>query len=248
MKKVELVPLLGIPKAEPNDNISLLILEALKRKKINLCSNDVIVIAHKIVSIAENRFVDIGSIIPKRKAISLSKKTNVSPEMCQLIIDNSKKVIKYKKNLIISENNLGIITANAGIDGSNIKDKKSVVLLPVNPNKSAMKIAHGINANSKRNIGIIISDSIGRPWRYGLTQISIGSYGVLPIKKYKKDLYGRSLNETEVPITDELASAAGLLMEKDIGVPVVLIRGYNYKKSKKDSNILLRSDKNDIFR
>tara|TARA_B100001996_G_scaffold373776_1_gene351615 strand:- start:1592 stop:2338 length:747 start_codon:yes stop_codon:yes gene_type:complete len=248
MKKVELIPLLGVPKVKPNDNISLLILEALKRKKINLHNNDVIVIAHKIVSIAENRFVDVASVVPKRKAILLSKKTSVSPEMCQLIIENSKKIIKYKKSLIISENNLGIITANAGIDGSNIRDEKSVILLPVNPNKSAMRIAHGINKNSKRNVGIIISDSVGRPWRYGLTQISIGSFGVLPIKKYKKDLYGRSLYETEVPIIDELASAAGLLMEKDIGVPVVLIRGYNYKKSKKDSNILLRSDKNDIFR
>ena len=248
MKKLELIPLLGIPEVKPNDNISLLIKKSLKKTKINLKNNDLIVIAHKIISIAENRFVDIDSIKPKKKAISLAIKTGISPEMCQLILENSKKIIKFKKNLIISENNLGIITANAGIDSSNISKKESVILLPVNPNKSAKKIVDQLNNNTKRNLGVIISDSVGRPWRYGLTQISIGSYGILPIKKYSKDLYGTTLFDTDVPITDELASAAGLLMEKDIGVPVVLIRGYNYQKSKKGSQILLRSGRNDIFK
>ena len=120
--------------------------------------------------------------------------------------------------------------------------------MPLNPNKSAKMISEDIYKNLKKNIGVIISDSIGRPWRHGLTQISIGSYGVKSLRKYDKDIYGKPLHDTDVPVVDEVASAAGLLMEKDLGVPVVLIRGYNYQKSKRGSNVLLRSDKNDIFK
>ena len=118
----------------------------------------------------------------------------------------------------------------------------------MNPNASARKISRAIYEETGKKLGIIITDSVGRPWRHGLTQISIGSFGISPIKKYKKDLFKNNLYDTEVPIVDEIASAAGILMEKDIGIPVVLIKGYNYMKSNKDSNILLRSGENDIFK
>ena len=98
------------------------------------------------------------------------------------------------------------------------------------------------------NIPVVVSDSIGRPWRQGLTQISIGSYGILPIKRYKKDMYGKALKDTIIPIVDELASSAGLLMEKDSGIPVVLIRGYNYSSSRLNSGVLLRRESDDVFR
>ena len=165
-----------------------------------------------------------------------------------MILDNSKKIIKIKKGVIIIENRLGIITANAGIDQSNINKKDFCLLLPLNPNATARKISQAIYQETGKKLGIIISDSVGRPWRHGLTQISIGSFGISPIKKYKKDLFKNKLYDTEVPIVDEIASAAGILMEKDIGIPVVLIKGYNYMKSNKDSNILLRSGENDIFK
>jgi coenzyme F420-0:L-glutamate ligase/coenzyme F420-1:gamma-L-glutamate ligase len=248
MKKVELIPLVGIPKVKPGDNIPSLIIKAIKRKKIVLNKTDLIVIAHKIISISENRFVDLSSVKVTKKAKLLSQKTGKSDELCQLILDNSKRVIKSKKGLIIAENNLGVITANAGIDQSNINKKDSAVLLPLNPNISAKRISKEIHKETKKDIGIIVSDSIGRPWRYGLTQIAIGSYGVSPIRKYKKDIYKNPLYDTDVAIIDEISSAAGLLMEKDIGVPVVLIRGYNYQRSTRTPSILLRSDKNDIFK
>lgn len=123
-----------------------------------------------------------------------------------------------------------------------------MVLLPLNPNASARRVSKAIHKETKKDIAIIISDSIGRPWRYGLTQISIGSYGILPIKRYKKDIFKNPLYDTDIPIVDEIASAAGILMEKDIGIPVVLIKGYNYSNSNKNSSVLLRSDKNDIFK
>ena len=248
MNSMNLIPLTGIPKVKPGDEISTFIIKSIKRKKIKISKNDLIVIAHKIVSISENRFVELNKVKVGKRAISLSKKIDKSKEFCQLILDNSKKIIKIKKGVIITENRLGIITANAGIDQSNINKKDFCLLLPLNPNASARKISRAIYEETGKKLGIIISDSVGRPWRHGLTQISIGSFGISPIKKYKKDLFKNNLYDTEVPIVDEIASAAGILMEKDIGIPVVLIKGYNYMKSNKDSNILLRSGENDIFK
>ena len=248
MNSMNLIPLTGIPKVKPGDEISTFIIKSIKRKKIKITKNDLIVIAHKIVSISENRFVELNKVKVGKRAISLSKKIDKSKEFCQLILDNSKKIIKIKKGVIITENRLGIITANAGIDQSNINKKDFCLLLPLNPNATARKISQAIYQETGKKLGIIISDSVGRPWRHGLTQISIGSFGISPIKKYKKDLFKNNLYDTEVPIVDEIASAAGILMEKDIGIPVVLIKGYNYMKSNKDSNILLRSGENDIFK
>ena len=248
MNSMNLIPLTGIPKVKPGDEISTFIIKSIKRKKIKISKNDLIVIAHKIVSISENRFVELNKVKVGKRAISLSKKIDKSKEFCQLILDNSKKIIKIKKGVIITENRLGIITANAGIDQSNINKKDFCLLLPLNPNATASKISQAIYQETGKKLGIIISDSVGRPWRHGLTQISIGSFGISPIKKYKKDLFKNNLYDTEVPIVDEIASAAGILMEKDIGIPVVLIKGYNYMKSNKDSNILLRSGENDIFK
>ena len=248
MNNINLIPLTGIPKVKVGDEISTLIIKSIKRKKIKITKNDLIVIAHKIVSISENRFVELNKVKVGKRAISLSKKIDKSKEFCQLILDNSKKIIKIKKGVIITENRLGIITANAGIDQSNINKKDFCLLLPLNPNATARKISQAIYQETGKKLGIIISDSVGRPWRHGLTQISIGSFGISPIKKYKKDLFKNNLYDTEVPIVDEIASAAGILMEKDIGIPVVLIKGYNYMKSNKDSNILLRSGENDIFK
>ena len=248
MNSMNLIPLTGIPKVKPGDEISTFIIKSIKRKNIKISKNDLIVIAHKIVSISENRFVELNKVKVGKRAISLSKKIDKSKEFCQLILDNSKKIIKIKKGVIITENRLGIITANAGIDQSNINKKDFCLLLPLNPNATARKISQAIYQETGKKLGIIISDSVGRPWRHGLTQISIGSFGISPIKKYKKDLFKNNLYDTEVPIVDEIASAAGILMEKDIGIPVVLIKGYNYMKSNKDSNILLRSGENDIFK
>ena len=248
MNSMNLIPLTGIPKVKPGDEISTFIIKSIKRKKIKISKNDLIVIAHKIVSISENRFVELNKVKVGKRAISLSKKIDKSKEFCQLILDNSKKIIKIKKGVIITENRLGIITANAGIDQSNINKKDFCLLLPLNPNATARKISQAIYQETGKKLGIIISDSVGRPWRHGLTQLSIGSFGISPIKKYKKDLFKNNLYDTEVPIVDEIASAAGILMEKDIGIPVVLIKGYNYMKSNKDSNILLRSGENDIFK
>jgi coenzyme F420-0:L-glutamate ligase/coenzyme F420-1:gamma-L-glutamate ligase len=248
MMKIKLIAVKNFPVIKPGDNISKEILTSIAKQRLKLLPEDIIVIAHKIVSISQGRFVDLSKVRISKKAIQLSKRTGKDRSFCQLVLENSKDIIKASKNVIITRDKLGLVAANAGIDQSNIKYKNTALLLPKNPNLSAKKISLAISNSFDKNLPVIIADSVGRPWRYGLTQISIGSYGIKPLKSYKKDLYNNDLYETEVPIVDELASTAGLLMEKDVGIPVVLIRGYNYLRSKENSNLLLRSKNNDIFK
>ncbi|MBT3445671.1 coenzyme F420-0:L-glutamate ligase [bacterium] len=248
MMKINLIAVKNFPVIKPGDNISKEILTSIAKQRLKLLPEDIIVIAHKIVSISQGRFVDLSKVRISKKAIQLSKRTGKDRSFCQLVLENSKDIIKASKNVIITRDKLGLVAANAGIDQSNIKYKNTALLLPKNPNLSAKKISLAISNSFDKNLPVIIADSVGRPWRYGLTQISIGSYGIKPLKSYKKDLYNNPLYETEVPIVDELASTAGLLMEKDVGIPVVLIRGYNYLRSKENSNLLLRSKNNDIFK
>jgi len=248
MNKIEIIPLKKIPVVKIGDDITNLISTAMDSQRIKLKEKDIIVIAHKIVSISEDRFVKLKNYNVTKQARKLSKQTGKSDKICQVIIDNSKKIIKVAKGFVITENKLGIVTANSGIDESNIKGNDLALLLPKNPNTTAKKISLKILKERKLNIPVLISDSVGRPWRYGLTQISIGSYGIAPIKTYKKDLYNKTLYDTQVPIVDELSSMAGILMEKDIAIPVVIIRGYNYPLSRLGSQVLSRVRKDDVFR
>ena len=188
MSKIELIAIKKMPKINPGDNLSSKILLALNRQKIKLKKTDILVVAHKIVSIAENRFVNLDNYKATEKARRLSKKTGKSDKICQLILDNSTEILKISKGFVVSRNSLGIVSANSGIDQSNIHGKNLALLLPKDPNKSAKNISLEIAKKTSVNIPVVVSDSIGRPWRQGLTQISIGSYGILPIKRYKKDI------------------------------------------------------------
>ena len=145
--------------------------------------NDILVIAHKIISISEGRIVKLSDIKISKKIKEISKKIKKSPEITQLIFNESEKIIKINKNFIITKDKNGIIAANAGVDQSNLKNKDYALLLPKNPNKSAKRISLEIEKRFGKSIPIIISDSIGRPWRNGLTQIAIGSYGIKSIIK-----------------------------------------------------------------
>ena len=248
MKTIEIIPINHIPKINVDDDIPSIIFKALKSQKIKLKEKDILVIAHKIVSISENCFFNLDDCKVTDKAKRLSVRIKKNQRVCQVILDNAKRVIKISKGVIITENKLGVVTANSGVDQSNIESDKMVLLLPKDPNKSAKNISASIKRKTNLKIPVIISDSVGRPWRHGLSHIAIGSFGIKPIKQYKKDLYRNKLNDTDVPVIDELASAGGILMEKNAGIPVVLIRGYNYDISAANARVLLRGKQDDIFR
>ena len=253
MNNVIFIPVLGMPEINVSDNIPELIIDCLKKNEEKIMQNDILVITQKIVSKAEDRIIDLKSIKPTKKALNLSESLNKDARLIQLILNESKSIVKLDKErgIIITENNNGHISANSGIDFSNIKGENNASLLPVNPDASAKKFHdYFINKLTTNNVGIIISDTFGRPWRIGQTNISIGSYGINPFVNYinKKDTYGEQLNSTNICLVDELAGGAEILMGKTMNVPVVVVRGLNFEFSKIGSNEILRNKDKDLFR
>ncbi|MFL2763058.1 MAG: coenzyme F420-0:L-glutamate ligase [Dehalococcoidia bacterium] len=253
MNNVIFIPVLGMPEINVSDNIPELIIDCLKKNEEKIMQNDILVITQKIVSKAEDRIIDLKSIKPTKKALNLSESLNKDARLIQLILNESKSIVKLDKErgIIITENNNGHISANSGIDFSNIKGENNASLLPVNPDASAKKFHdYFINKLTTNNVGIIISDTFGRPWRIGQTNISIGSYGINPFVNYinKKDTYGEQLNSTNICLVDELAGGAEILMGKTMNVPVVVVRGLNFEFSKIGSSEILRDKDKDLFR
>ena len=254
MINLELIALEGIPLIEPGDDIVGVIFSSLEEQQVKLKEGDVFVIAQKIISKSENRYAYLNQINPTSTAFHLSKETDKDPKLVQLILDESRKVLRHRKGVIVVEHKLGFVHANAGIDRSNIKsDKKNprVLLLPNDPDLSALKIKEKIMKKTNHKIGIIINDSSGRAWRNGIVGIAIGSSGVDVLSDLRghKDLYGNSLEVTEVGKADEIASAASLLMgQGNEAFPVVLVRGLSVSDDKRDVKALLRDPLEDLFR
>ena len=201
MNKLKFIPIIGIPEIKSGDNIPKIINKGLFSNKINLKNNDILVLTQKIISKSENRIIELDSVKPKSKAIKLGKELNKNAKLVQLILDESKSIIKIDKNrgIIITETKLGHICANSGIDSSNIYGSNNVSLLPKNPDRSAKLIFNNlIQDHEIENLGIIISDTFGRPWRVGQTNISIGSYGINPLIDYQNntDAFGKKLHTT----------------------------------------------------
>ena len=254
MRQLNIFALEKIPLIISGDNLAKIIFNALKKSKLVIQDGDVFVIAQKIVSKAENRYVTLSEILPSKKASVLAQKTDKDPRLVELILRESKKVVRFRKGVIVVEHKLGFIHANAGIDRSNIESDSlnpRVLLLPKNPDLSAQQLQKELSKFLRKKVGVIINDSTGRAWRNGIVGIAIGCSGVsiLSDLRGQKDLYGRTLEVTEVGIADELASSASILMgQSNEGLPVVIIQGLKLSKDKRGSKALLRLAKDDLFR
>ena len=253
MDTLSLKALNNIPEINPGMNISELIIQNIYKEGLKLKSGDIIVIAQKIISKTEDRYVKLSNIEPSTEALALAQKVDKTPEFIQLVINESNKILSSDNNILITEHKLGFVNINAGIDMSNIRDnKEQVLLLPENPNKTALGLSKIISNELNLNIDIIISDSMTRPQRYGVTGFAIGSSNIncLLDKKGSVDMFGNILNTTEIAIGDELASAASILMgqcnEKQ---PIVVISGYKddaeFTNNAKSLGLL---KKDDIYR
>ena len=254
MKKIELIALEDIPLINQGDNLVEIILKALEKNKVSLNDGDILVIAQKIISKSEGRYAFLNEISPSQEAKDLANKTDKDPRLVQLILNESKEVIRYRKGVIVVENNLGLIHANAGIDRSNLEsdnDNPRVLLLPVDPDKSATEIKIEVLKQTEIKIGVIINDSSGRAWRNGIVGIAIGSSGaeVLSDLRGESDLFGNTLEVTEVGIADEIASAASLLMgQGKEGLPVILVKGMKKSSDMNNAKALIRKASEDLFR
>jgi coenzyme F420-0:L-glutamate ligase/coenzyme F420-1:gamma-L-glutamate ligase len=233
----------------PKDRLDSVITRALDESGIGLQDGDIVVVAQKIVSKAEGRVIGLGTVRPSAQARRLARQLKKDPRMVELILQESREIVKMKNGIIITETRHGLVCANSGVDQSNVASDDSAVLLPADPDKSARRL-RGSFMKKGRDVAVLITDTFGRPFREGQANVAIGVAGIKPIKSYvgKKDMFGKELRVTEIAVADEIASAAELVMGKSRGVPVAIVRGYSYEKAQASSRPLVRKKKNDLFR
>ncbi|MEK6220755.1 MAG: coenzyme F420-0:L-glutamate ligase [Chloroflexota bacterium] len=247
-----LTPLARIPMIQVGDDLAKIILQGLETTEITLQGNDILVLAQKIVSKTEGRQVDLADITPSPEALDLAAEVEKDPRLVELILRESKEVVRKRPGLIVVEHNNGFISANAGIDHSNVDGSDGLVLLlPVDPDASAQKLRTEIEAAAGVKIGVLIIDSHGRPWRMGTVGVTIGTANVpgLVDKHGEVDLFGSELHATLIGAADELAAAASLVMGQAAeGQPVVHVRGFPYPLRKAELSEILRPKEIDMFR
>ncbi len=249
-------PLAGIPLVREGDDLAGLLLESLDKNQTQLQQGDILVAAQKVVSKAEGRGVDLNTVTPSSRALQLAQETGKDPREVELILRESKAVIRTRKGLIIVEHRLGFICANAGIDHSNVSPgetpgEERVLLLPENPDRSAARIREQLESACGCRVGVVIIDSHGRAWREGTAGISIGFSGVPGIVdlRGKPDLFDYHLRITKIAAVDELAASASLVMgQADEAIPAVHVRGFPYPLREGSFEELPRKKEEDLFR
>jgi coenzyme F420-0:L-glutamate ligase / coenzyme F420-1:gamma-L-glutamate ligase len=232
------------------NDLSAMILAAISHSQIEIQNDDILVVTHKIVSKAEGRVIDLASIKPSTKAIRMAKEHDKDPRIMELILNESTQILRAKNGIIISETKHGFVCANAGVDQSNVEGD-TAVLLPIAPDESASRLQDAVKKKVGKEIAVVITDTFGRTFRNGQTNVAIGIAGINPIKSYigTYDMYGRKLRVTEIAVADEIASAAELVMGKAEGTPVAIVRGYNFERASRSSvKSLLRAKERDLFR
>lgn len=254
-KPLSIIPVPGIPEINPGDDLVQILYSAAQEAGISIEEGDVIVFAQKVVSKAEGRIVDLNDVEPSPFAEAVAKNFGKDPRLVEVIFSETTKIIrmdqrKPDKGRLIVETRGGIISANAGVDASNVSGGDHVTLLPVDSDESAKKLADGIRRVFGVEAAVIITDTVGRPWRDGLVDIAIGCHGIKALRDLRggRDAKGLVLIATVMADADELASAAGLVMEKSSSVPVVIIRGYEYQKGGNGARELIRDPEEDLFR
>jgi coenzyme F420-0:L-glutamate ligase / coenzyme F420-1:gamma-L-glutamate ligase len=249
-------PLPGVPLIQSGDNLPELILKAVENAHIQLVEGDILVLAQKIVSKAEGRMVNLSEVTPSQKAVELSNSTQKDARFCELVLQESRTILRTRPGTIIVEHRCGFVCANAGIDHSNVQGEWGneddwVLLLPEDPNRSAERIRSEIEKRSSVKLGVLIIDSHGRAWRMGTIGMAIGLSGLpgLVDLRGEKDLFGYQLRITQVAAADELAAAASLVMgEAAEGIPLVHVRGFPYRMRSGSLAELIRPQDQDLFR
>jgi coenzyme F420-0:L-glutamate ligase/coenzyme F420-1:gamma-L-glutamate ligase len=252
--RVTIIGLPGVPMVQPGDNLGAITIAALVDADIAPEAGDVLVVAQKIVSKAEDRFVDVGAVTPSARAVKLAGETGKDARFVEVVLSESRRIVRHRLNLLIAEHRLGFVMANAGIDHSNVApsgDGERVLLLPLDPDGSAHALREQLLAAYGVPIGVIISDSFGRPWRRGTVGIAIGAAGLPAIIDWRghPDLFARPLEVTETGFADEIAAAASLVMgQADEGRPIALVRGLQWLAPDAPAADLVRPPEHDLFR
>ncbi len=247
MKSLNILPVEGIPEIRPGDDLPELIGRVAGK---DLRPGDILVVTHKIVSKAEARLVDLRAIEPSALAKGFASRYEKDPRQIEMILRESRRIVRMDRGLIIAETHHGFVCANAGVDVSNVPGKDMICLLPVDPDASAARLREALATRSGCDLAVIVSDSFGRPWREGITNIAIGVSGINPLADYRgqRDPHGRPLEASVLAVADELAAAAELVMGKTAGIPVAIVRGYPYEGGSGTGKDLIMPPERDLFR
>jgi coenzyme F420-0:L-glutamate ligase/coenzyme F420-1:gamma-L-glutamate ligase len=243
--RIEIVALSNIPEVRRGDDLAALIRVAAKEDRQPIDGSVVLAVAQKIVSKAEDAIADLREIRPSALAQSWAAECGKDPRLIELILSQSKRIVKMDRGVLITETRLGYVCANAGVDQSNVESDDFATVLPKDPDASAERLRKELGCGA-----VIVTDTFGRPWREGLVDVAIGVAGLAPIDDYRGsvDRCGRKLTGTIVAVADQLAAAAGILMRKAAGYPVVLLRGFAWKAAEGSARDLIRSREQDLFR
>jgi len=248
--RLELIALSDMPLVAAGDNLAELIADALQKSDIELDDHDVLVVAQKIVSKAEDRLVDLSTVVPSEQAQRRAGETGKNPRLVELILRESVRVIRQTDSLIITETTFGAVMANSGVDQSNI-EAGHALLLPEDPDRSAATLRQKLMQRFSRTVGVVIADSMGRAWRTGIVGHAIGVAGVEALVDLRAslDLFGRALRATQIGLADEIAAAGTMVMGQGAeGRPVVLVRGFGKFDQPTNAKALVRDKDHDLFR
>ena len=252
MNPVQVIAVEGLPLIRKGDNLAQLICSAAEKQHTPIQNGDILVATHVAVSKAEGNVVNLDKVVPSKKANEIAKKTGKDPALVEVVLRESKDIVRMRDSVLITESRQGFICANSGVDRSNVEGERNVAPLPRDPDLSAKKIRQEIKKLTGCDVAVIVSDTHGRPFRMGEVNVAVGVSGLRPIRdrRGEKDLFGYVLRIKQTAIADELASAAELVIgQANEGIPVAIIRGYNYPKSDTaKATELIRSREKDLFR
>jgi coenzyme F420-0:L-glutamate ligase / coenzyme F420-1:gamma-L-glutamate ligase len=247
--RYEVIGVEGIGEAQPGDDIARIVLDAAARQRTPVTGGDVVVLSQKIVSKSEGRLLRLSEITPSTMATTFATELGRDPRLIEVILRESRRVVRMDRGVLVTETRHGWVCANAGVDQSNV-DADMVALLPEDPDRSARAFRDAVRTHTRSDVYVIVADTFGRPWREGLVNIAIGVAGFAPLRSYlgERDPAGRPLQATILAIADELAAAAEPVMGKLDRIPAAIVRGLPVAPSEEGSKALLRDPARDIFR
>jgi coenzyme F420-0:L-glutamate ligase/coenzyme F420-1:gamma-L-glutamate ligase len=247
VRRIEVLGVEGFPEVRPGDDLNRMISDSVGG---NLRTGDVLVVTHKIVSKAEGRLIDLRTVEPSTLAKGYATRFGKDPRQIEVVLRESRRIVRMDRGIVISETYHGFVCANAGVDASNVPGDETVCLLPLDPDASAARLREALAEEKSVEVAVVISDSFGRAWRHGITDVAIGVAGMDPVADYTglRDPHGYPMEASVLAVADELAAAAELVMGKTDNIPLAIVRGYSYSPAPGSARELLMPPDRDMFR
>ena len=250
MTQLTVTAVSGLPEIRPGDPLAALIRDAARAQHGEIRDGDIVVVAQKIVSKSEGRIVHLANVVPGERALEMAAESGKDPRQLEVVLSESAKIVRWERGILICETSHGFVCANAGVDRSNAGAPDTVILLPVDPDASASRLRDAFRAAAGATVSVVVTDTFGRAWREGHTNIAIGIAGLPALKRYvgQRDPEGYELRVTEIAVADEIAAAAELVMGKLDRCPVAVVRGFTLDEPAETAQEYVRPADRDLFR